>query len=179
MAERRTYFISRAGADRRWAELIAGVVRDANHEAILQDDDFQYGVNFIQNMRAAEINSDCTIAVLSPAYFESQYCVAELDAALAPDPNGLGGQILPVLVAPCDLPPDVALLTYVDLVGTNEDVARKRFRNALRKHGPIEHTKLAVVGRRRREVEQAGRNRAAMIEKVRKIWITGFLHESL
>src|SRR5262245_35902775 len=108
MAEKRTYFISRAGADRRWAELIAGVVRDAGHEAIHEDEDFQYGPSFVHNMRAATANSDCTIAVLSPAYFESEYCLAELNAALARDMNGTRGQILPVLVALCEPPPDVA-----------------------------------------------------------------------
>jgi hypothetical protein len=53
MAEKRTFFISRAGADRHWAELIAGVVRDAGHAPIHQDEDFQYGVSFIHSMRAA------------------------------------------------------------------------------------------------------------------------------
>jgi hypothetical protein len=35
MAEKRVFFISRAGADKRWAELIASVVRDAGHEPML------------------------------------------------------------------------------------------------------------------------------------------------
>jgi hypothetical protein len=178
MPEKRSVFISRAGADQPWAELIAGVVRDAGHEAIHQDD-FRIGASFIHNMRAASANSDCTIAVLSPTYFQSQHCLAELNAALASDPNGLCGQIFPVLVAPCDLPPDLAHLTYLDLVGTEEDVARRRLMSALLKHGQTDAAKLPSVGRTRRVIEQANRNRRAMIEKVRMIWITGFLHKAL
>jgi hypothetical protein len=40
-------------------------------------------------------------------------------------------------------------------------------------------SKLALTGRTRRVVEQVNRNRSAMIEKVRTIWITGFLQQSL
>jgi len=34
MADKEIFFISRAGADKRWAELVPSVVRDAGHEAI-------------------------------------------------------------------------------------------------------------------------------------------------
>jgi hypothetical protein len=130
-------------------------------------------------MRDASANSDRTIAVLSPAYFESKYCIAELNAAPAPDPNGLSGQIFLVFVARCDLPPDVAQLNYLDLVGTEEVFARQRLMRALLKHGKLDGANLILVGRTRRAVEQANRNRNAMIEKVRTIWITGFLKQSL
>ena len=91
MSEKKTFFISRAGADKRWAELIASVVRDAGHEAIYQDEHFSEGTSFIHNMMLAA-QADCTIAVLSPAYFESEYCLAELNAALAADPLGVHGR---------------------------------------------------------------------------------------
>jgi hypothetical protein len=178
MSEKRIFFISRAGADERWAELIASVVIEAGHEAIHQGD-FGIGASFIHNMREASANSDCTIAVLSHAYFQSEYCLAELNAALAPDPNGLTGQILPVLVARCDLPPDLAHLSYLDLVGADDDTARRRLMTALRRHGQVNASKLALAGRTRLVIEQANRNRSAMIEKVRTIWITGFLQQSL
>src|SRR4051794_21648973 len=103
MAEKRTYFISRAGADSRWAALIAGVVRDAGHEAIHQDEHFRVGQSIIDNMsRAAE--ADCTIAVLSRAYLESEYCLSELNAALKADPLGRRGRIIPVLIEPVEIP---------------------------------------------------------------------------
>jgi hypothetical protein len=178
MPEKRVYFISRAGADKRWAELIASVVRDAGHEAIYQDEHFRVGQGFIDHMmRAAEV--DCTIAVLSPAYFESEYCLSELDAALANDPLGRRGRVIPVRVQLVAIPNLLGQLAYLDLVGANDETARQRLMTALRKHGQVDATTLALVGRTRRAIEQANRNRSAMIEKVRTIWITGFLQQSL
>jgi hypothetical protein len=133
MPEKKKFFISRADADKQWAELIASVVRDAGHQAIRQED-FPPGCSFIDSIRQASANSDCTIAVLSPAYFQSKYCCGELNSALALDPNGLSGRILPVLVSPCDRPPDVAHLNHVDLVGVKDDAARQRLMNALLQH---------------------------------------------
>ena len=178
MPEKKTFFISRAGADKRWAELIASVVRDAGHEAIHQED-FRIGASFIHNMRAASANSDCTITVLSPAYFESKYCQAELNAALAADPNGLSGNIFPVRIAPCQLPPDLAHLRYLDLVDADNDTARHRLMAELLKEGKLDGSQLALGGRTRRAVEKANRNRTAMIKLVRTTWITGILQKSL
>jgi TIR domain/NACHT domain len=178
MSEKKTFFISRAGADKRWAELIASVVRDAGHEAIHQDEHFRVGQSFIDNMtRAAE--ADCTIAILSPAYFESEYCLAELNAALVNDPLGRRGRVIPVRVAPIEIPRLIGQLAYLDLVGVGDDAARQRLLGILLKHGQVDASKLALVGRTRRVVEQANRNRHAMIEKVRTIWITGYLRKSL
>jgi len=178
MSTKRTFFISRTGVDRHWAELIASVVKDAGHEAIHQDEHFGIGESFSHNMMLAA-ESDCTIAVLSPAYFRSEHCLAELHAALASDPIGMHGRIMPVLVAPCELPRLLGHLAYLDLVGAGDDTARKRFLDALLKHGKLDRSKLLLHGRTRRVVEQANRNRSAMLEKVRNIWITGFLQKSL
>ena len=146
MPDKKTFFISREKADRHWAELIASVVRDAGHEAI-HEEDSSPGASFMHSMRAASANSDCTIAVLSPAYFESEYCLAELNAALALDPNGVKGQILPVLVARCGLPPDLVHLVNVNLVGMKEDNARELLLTVLQKHGPVIAPKLDLIGR--------------------------------
>ena len=134
MSEKRTFFISRAGADRQWAELIADVVRNAGHEAIHQEQNFSVGASFSHNMMLAA-ESDCTIVVLSPAYFESEHCLAELHAALADDPLGMHGRILPVLVGPCKLPRLLGHLSFVDLQGLHGDTARQRLRDVLLKGG--------------------------------------------
>ncbi len=178
MSEKKTFFISRAGPDKRWAELIASVVRDAGHDPIHQDQDFAEGTSFSHNMMLAA-ESNCTIVVLSPEYFESKHCLAELHAALAADPLGVEGLILPVLVAPCEVPRLLGHLAHVDLRGSKDDAARGRFMSALLRHGKFDVTKLALAGRTRRVIEHANRNRTAMIEKVRTIWISGLLQQSL
>jgi hypothetical protein len=132
MPGKRTFFISRAGADRRWAELIASAVEEAGHESVHQGQDFGFGESFPHHMMLAA-ESDCTIVVLSPAYFASEHCMAELHAALASDPLGVHGRILPVLVAPCTLPRLLGHLSYIDLVGVDEVDGRQRLLDALRK----------------------------------------------
>ncbi len=178
MSEKRIFFISRAGADKRWAELIASVVRDAGHEPIYQDEHFRVGQSFIDNMSRA-VEADCTIAVLSRAYFESEYCLSEINAALANDPLGRRGRVIPVRVEPVEIPSLLGQLAYLDLVGADNETARQRLMTTLLKHGQVDASKLALVGRTRRVVEQSNRNRDAMIEKVRTIWITDFLQPSI
>jgi hypothetical protein len=137
MPEKKTFVISRAGADKRWAELIASVVRDAGHEAIYQDEHYRVGQSFIDNMmRATE--ADCTIAILSPAYFASEYCLAELNAALADDPLGRRGRIVPVRVETVAIPSLLGQLAYLDLVGADGDSARQRLMMTLVRHGQVD-----------------------------------------
>ncbi len=178
MSEKKTFFISRAGPDKRWAELIASVVRDAGHEPFFEDEHFRPGQNIVTNMsRGAEAN--CTIALYSPAYFQSDYCVKELNAALFKDPLGHDGTLIPILVAPVELPSFVADIAYLDLVGIDDDTARKRVLSTLQKHGQIARSMLKLQGRTRRVIDQAGRNRAAMLQKVRATWVNGILKKSL
>jgi TIR domain len=125
MPDKKTFFISRAGADKRWGELIASVVRDAGHEPFFEDEYFQVGQSIPYNMnRGAE--ADCTVAVWSPAYFECEHCVAELSAAVMQSPLGLRGRFIPIRVAPVEIPPLYAKLAYLDLVGIDDDAARQR-----------------------------------------------------
>ena len=95
------------------------------------------------------------------------------------DPLGQSGNLIPVRVAPVDLPRLVVQLAYLDLVGLDHDTARQRMLTILLKHGQIDATSLSLVGRTRRVFEQANRNRSAMIERVRTIWIDGYLRHSL
>ena len=167
MSEKKTFFISRAGPDKKWAELIASVVRDAGNEPIYQDEDFGVGESFVHNMKIAT-EADCTICVFSPAYFESEYCLAELDAAFKADPLGKLGRIIPVLVAPTKIPPLYGPMTYISVIGLDDVIARKRLQTALDKHGRVSGVKRELERRTQPELEQADRNRRAMIQKVRK-----------
>src|SRR5689334_9163444 len=98
--------------------------------------------------------SDCTIAVLSPAYFQSEHCLAALHAAVASPPLGVHGLIIPVLVTRCELPRLLGHLSFVDLVGQDEDTVRQRILNTLLEHGQLDASKLALHGRTAGVVEQ-------------------------
>ncbi len=52
MSEKRSFFISRAGPDERWADVIASVIRDVGHEAV-DEEDFRIECSVIESIRAA------------------------------------------------------------------------------------------------------------------------------
>lgn len=56
-----------------WAEWIAWVLEEDGHKVLVQAWDFVPGSNWIQSMQAGAARAARTIAVLSPAYLESEY----------------------------------------------------------------------------------------------------------
>jgi hypothetical protein len=119
------FFISYTGADQAWAEWIAETLERAGHSIVLQAWDFRPGENFIQRMNQALEESKRVLAVLSPAYFHSDYARDEWTAALVRD-RGQADRLLPVRVAQVELPPLLANRIYIDLVGLEEKLAVER-----------------------------------------------------
>jgi len=123
MPEVRDFFISYTGADIAWAEWIAQTLEDAGHTTVLQAWDFRPGDNFIQRMDQALAEANRVLAVLSPAYFGSEYARDEWTAALVRG-RGERDRLLPVRIVVCQLPPVLANRVYVDLVGLDETAAK-------------------------------------------------------
>jgi hypothetical protein len=127
MGQRRDFFISYTGADVAWAEWIADTLEQAGHTTILQAWDFRPGENFIQRMNQALEQADRVLAVLSAAYFASQYARDEWTAALVRD-RDQPDRLLPARVAPCQLPRLLANRVYIDLIGLEEADAAAQLR---------------------------------------------------
>jgi tetratricopeptide (TPR) repeat protein len=119
------FFVSYTGADQAWAEWIAEQLEAAGHPVVLQVWDFRPGENFVLRMSQALEQGERVLAVLSPAYFGSVYATDEWTAALVRDQAGRD-RLLPVRIAPCDLPPLIANRIYIDLVGLDEPSAAAR-----------------------------------------------------
>jgi tetratricopeptide (TPR) repeat protein len=119
------FFISYTGADQTWAEWIAETLEEAGHSTVLQAWDFRPGENFIERMNQALEEAQRVLAVLSPAYFHSQYALDEWTAALVRD-RGQADRLLPVRVARGELPPLLANRIYIDLVDLDEELAVER-----------------------------------------------------
>ncbi len=133
----RDFFISRAGADAAWAIKIAGFLRDAGFTTFLQDEDFLPGRSFIDYMNeGAKLRR--TIAVFSPDYFKSPFTTLEWQSALA---QGLD-RLLTVRLSPCDIPPLLNHIVYIDLVGADETQARERLTKEVRRLSPIDPVSL-------------------------------------
>ena len=79
------FFISRAGTDAQFAAAIGRILEDAGNRVILQQWDFA-NRNFIEAMHAALESGARVIALLSPAYFNSDHCMAEALNTIGHDP---------------------------------------------------------------------------------------------
>jgi tetratricopeptide (TPR) repeat protein len=121
----RDFFISYTGVNRPWAEWIAVQLEQAGYTTLLQAWDFRPGSDFLHLMQQATTSAGRMIAVLSPAYFGSQFSEAEWRAAFHKDPTGELGLLVPVRVQPCEPPGLLASRVYIDLVDTDEPTARR------------------------------------------------------
>ena len=125
------FFISYTGADRAWAEWIADTLERAGYSTVLQEWDFRPGENFIHRMNQALGESRRVLAVMSPAYFYSEYARDEWTAALVRD-RGQVDRLLLVQVIRSQPPPLLASRSYIDLVGLEERLAVERLLAGIR-----------------------------------------------
>src|ERR1044072_515807 len=121
----RNFFISYNKADRTWAEWVAWELEEEGYTTILQAWDFRPSENFVIKMNQAIGESERTIAVLSPNYLNAVFTQPEWAAAFAQDPTNEKGVLLPVRVQECDLKGLFNQIIYIDLVGKNEQEAKK------------------------------------------------------
>jgi tetratricopeptide (TPR) repeat protein len=121
----RDFFISYTAVNRPWAEWIAVQLEATGYTTLLQAWDFRPGSDFIHQMQQATSTAGRTIAVLSPAYFGSEFGEAEWRAAFVKDPTGELGLLVPVRVQECAPPGLLASRVYVDLVDTDQATARR------------------------------------------------------
>ena len=98
---------------------------------MLQAWDFRPGDNFIQRMDQALEQAKLVLAVLSPAYFGSEYTRDEWTAALV-RARDQRDRLLPVRIADCQLPPLLANRVYLDLVGLEEQAAASQLLAGIR-----------------------------------------------
>ena len=96
-------FISRAGADKEIAILIAHILRDAGYTTFLQDENFGH-TSFMACMREGFAKVDHggrMVALLSKAYMQSDYCMAEADFALTGDPSNKKQRLIVLRIEDC------------------------------------------------------------------------------
>jgi hypothetical protein len=109
------------------------VLQELGHDAYSQDQNSRAGLSIIEMMEDGA-ESDCTSAVISEAYFKSNHCRMERNAALHSDPNGRLGRFIPVLVSRCRIPKLMADLAYVSVADLDKAAARQRLTEVFREH---------------------------------------------
>ncbi|RJP18113.1 MAG: TIR domain-containing protein [Candidatus Omnitrophota bacterium] len=144
-------FISYTHADQDWAEWVAWEIQEAGYPVTLQAWDFRAGEDFVQRMEEALAQCDSVIAILSLDYLKSEFGAVEWRVKFAQDPSGGKRLLIPVRVKECQPPALLTTRIYIDLVGLNEEQARKRLVEGLKSSGrPTE--KPPFPGERKDEV---------------------------
>lgn len=123
MAATKDFFISRAGPDKEVAAWIAQELQKAGFSFVIQDRDFRIGALFPRSMEKAFVNCRTMIALLSPAYLESDHCLNEWHVAYALDVEA-PGRLLPVRIAAGALPPLAHAMNYINLVDMDAVAAK-------------------------------------------------------
>lgn len=123
-------FISHTRSDKDWAEWIAWTLKEAGYSVEIQSWSSPAGTDWVDWMNRAVPESDTLIAVLSDEYMDSPYAMVELYMAFTDDPTAQKRKIIPVRVRECEPRGLLARLSYADLVGVSEEVARARLFDA-------------------------------------------------
>ena len=125
-SNKKDFFISYNHKDEEAARWIAWHLEKENYTIIIQAWDFLPGNNFVEKMDNALKTCKSTIAVLSNHYIQSGFTKAEWQSAFAKDPTGEKRALIPVRIKPCDLSGLLGQIIYIDLVGLNEEEAKKK-----------------------------------------------------
>ena len=112
-------FISRTGDDSETAIWVKQILEAEGFSCVLQDSDFAFGNSFVAKMREGFEDCGTILALMSPKYFASDWCMDEWDAAYVLDKAGKR-RLFPVMAEPCEPPSLNANLSYFPLFKIGE-----------------------------------------------------------
>jgi TIR domain len=109
-------FLSYTGSDSAIAQQVAAKLRDtAGVEVFYYTDDQRRGQNFVRKIEAALQEADLFVALMSPAYMDSQWCTQERDLALVRQTD-LGRQFVYVFQVATTAHADTGFMRTIDWV---------------------------------------------------------------
>src|SRR5262249_50126657 len=109
------FFVSRAGANAKFADHLAHIVEQDGHRVVVQQWDFA-NQNFIAMMHRALASGARVVALLSPEYLASEHCEAEWQNAIADDPLNRRERLIVLRIADCAPTGMLKALAHWDLV---------------------------------------------------------------
>ena len=126
-------FISYSHDDEEWVTgTLLPRLEEAGLRVCIDYRDFVPGKSALLNMQDAALNSRHTLLVLTPAWVASQWTLLEGLMTRTDDPAGLRLRTVPLRLELCDLPPFIAMLTWVDFTRSDRlDIAWTQLLTAL------------------------------------------------
>jgi hypothetical protein len=76
--------------------------------------DIQPGENILLKIEEAKVSSRFMVLVMSPEWLTSDWTTLERAMAVYDDPAGLKGRIIPIMRRPCEPPPSIRILRWLD-----------------------------------------------------------------
>lgn len=146
IASKADFFISYSAKDQALADEVVGVLRLAGISTLSMAD-FGPG-NFVGQIGAALTSTKNFVPLFTKAYFESDWCKAELTAAFNRDPSGDNWYIRALQGEACAVPQLYRTINYRSLVGKSQseraEIIVDWARKTKRKKSPVEAKALAL-----------------------------------
>lgn len=122
-------FISYRHQQAEWVRTTLYPVLSAGGATVVIDyKEFEAGLAVRRQMQVAQDKADVHLLVFTPDYFQSDYCMEEMKRAFALDPTFAKGDVLPIILEQCKLPPELQKQNhnqplYLDFTGKRQQDA--------------------------------------------------------
>lgn len=113
--EERRIFLSHATVDGAISDRIASGLKLFDLDSFYAEWDLAPGDSIVERINQSLAKTDILIVLLSPNAVASSWVQRELSAGIAAQLSGRGVRVLPVVIEPCDIPPLLADILYLDL----------------------------------------------------------------
>lgn len=102
-------FISYRHQQRQWVrDKLLPCLRAGGAEVLIDYEHFAAGQTVIGQMDALQDSAARNVLVVTPDYLASDYCLHEMERAIARDSDFTRGHVIPVIREDCPLPPQIA-----------------------------------------------------------------------
>jgi hypothetical protein len=129
----KNFFISYNKADKEWSKWLDWALRSLNYSTFVQFTDIPWGSDFVAGMDKGLKSAERVILVVSEDSLESGFVTREWSVALAKDPDGSKGLLLPIKVRDCKPEGLLSVQVYLDLVAKEEASATNILKDGLAK----------------------------------------------
>ena len=125
------FFISYNKADKEWSKWLDWALRSLNYSTFVQFTDIPWGSVFVAGMDKGLKSTERVILVVSEDSLESGFVTREWSVALAKDPDGSKGLLLPIKIRDCKPEGLLSVQVYLDLVAKDEATATSILKEGL------------------------------------------------
>ena len=129
----KNFFISYNKADKEWSKWIDWVLRSQKYSTFVQFTDIPWGSNFVVGMDKGLKSAERVLLIVSPDSLESGFVEREWSVALAKDPDGTKGLLLPIKIRDCKPEGLLSVQVYLDIAAKDEATAAQIIKDGVAK----------------------------------------------